>query len=94
MRSLWCCRSAIVAAISPATITILTGTTWFPTTLAHAFMPSLRLSFYIGALLSVIAAVLSAMGGTRFIREIQVKPKETISVPPGPVDTPNWDIIE
>jgi MFS family permease len=60
---------ATVAAISPATIAILTGTTWFPTTLANAFMPSLRLSFYIGALLSIIAAVLASMTGSRFVHE-------------------------
>jgi hypothetical protein len=62
---------AAVAAISPATVTVLTGTTWFPTTLAHAFMPSLRISFYIGALLSVIAAVLASMTGSRFVHEEQ-----------------------
>ena len=60
-----------VAAISPATITVLTGTTWFPTTLANAFMPSLRISYYIGALLSVIAAVLASMTGSRFVHEEQ-----------------------
>ncbi|MEI6292360.1 MAG: MFS transporter [Methanomicrobiales archaeon] len=86
--------ASIVAAISPATITILTGTTWFPTTLALAFMPSLRISFYIGALLSIIAATLSAMGGTRFAHEIQVRPKEKTGVPPGPVDDPGWEIVE
>jgi hypothetical protein len=85
---------AVVAAISPATMATLTGTTWFPTTLAQAFMPSLRISFYIGALLSIIAAILSAMGGTRFVREIQVKPKEKPGVPPGPADDPGWDIVE
>jgi MFS family permease len=63
--------AAAVAAISPATITVLTGTTWFPTTLANAFMPSLRISFYIGALLSIIAAVLASMTGSRFVYENQ-----------------------
>ena len=33
-------------------------------------MPSLRLSFYIGAFLSLIAAILSAMRGERYIHEI------------------------
>ena len=63
--------AATVASISPATITVLTGTTWFPTTLAYAFMPSVRISFYIGALLSVIAAVLASMTGSRFVHELQ-----------------------
>jgi len=54
---------SVVATISPETIKTLTGTTWFPTTLAKAFMPSLRLSFYFGAILSIIAAFFSAMRG-------------------------------
>lgn len=55
---------SVTATISPETINILTGTSWFPTTLAQAFMPSLHLSFYIGAVLSIIATVLSAMRGS------------------------------
>jgi MFS family permease len=84
---------AIVALISPATVTTLTGTTWFPTTLAQAFMPSLRISFYIGALLSIIAAILSAMGGTRVVREIRVKPKEKPVITPAS-DDPGYEIVE
>ncbi len=61
---------SVVATISPETIKILTGTTWFPTTLAQAFMPSLRLSFYIGAILSITATVLSAMRGPTHMHEI------------------------
>jgi hypothetical protein len=34
-------------------------------------MPSLRISFYIGALLSIIAAVLASMTGSRFVYENQ-----------------------
>jgi hypothetical protein len=85
---------AVVAAISPATITTLTGTTWFPTTLAHAFMPSLRISFYIGALLSIIAAILSAMTGSRFVHEIHGKPDEKPGITPESPDDPGWDIVE
>ena len=40
---------AIVATIPKSTLNTLTGTTWFPSTLANAFLPSLRISFYIGA---------------------------------------------
>jgi len=61
---------SVVTAITPATIAILTGTTWFPTTLAQAFMPSLRVSFYIGAALSFAAAVLSALRGSKYVHEI------------------------
>jgi len=64
---------AVVAALSPATIATLTGTTWFPVTLAHAFMPSLGLSFLIGAAISLVAAGLSWMRGP-----------EDIPVLPGP----------
>jgi len=73
---------ATLAAISPATIATLTGSTWFPTTLAYAFMPSVRISFYIGALLSVIAAALSAMTGSRFVHEIDMKKKPEESAEP------------
>jgi nitrate/nitrite transporter NarK len=85
---------AVVAAISPATMTTLTGTTWFPTTLANAFMPSLRISFCIGALLCIIAAVLSSLTGSRFVHEIHAKKGETRDEIPVPPDDPGWDIIE
>ena len=85
---------SVVAAISPATITTLTGTTWFPTTLAHAFMPSLRISFYIGALLSVIAAILSSMTGSRFVHEIHGKQREKSEETTEPAEDPGWDIVE
>jgi EmrB/QacA subfamily drug resistance transporter len=72
---------AVVSTISPGTIAILTGKTWFPTTLAQAFMPSLRLSFYIGAVISFIAAILSALRGAVYINEYEA---ETIEVRPPP----------
>jgi MFS family permease len=67
---------SVVAALSPATIETLTGITWFPTTLAQAFMPSLHVSFYIGAAISLIAAVLSAMRGAKYIHEIDGQKSE------------------
>jgi hypothetical protein len=72
-----------VAAISPATIATLTGITWFPITLAHAFMPSLGISFVFGAAISLVAAVLSAMRGSKFVHEIDGR------VPEGKTDVPN-----
>jgi len=39
-------------------------------------MPSLRLSFYFGAILCVFAAILSAMRGQRYIHEIDGKKAE------------------
>jgi MFS family permease len=61
---------SVVAAIGPATIATLTGITWFPVTLAHAFMPSLGLSFIIGAAISLVGALLSAMRGPRYVHEL------------------------
>lgn len=58
-----------VANIPPATLNTLTGTTWFPTTFATAFMPSLQISFYVGALLTGTAAVLSALRGDKYSHE-------------------------
>lgn len=61
-----------VAAIPHGTLTTLTGTTWFPQTLADAFMPALRLSFFIGAAFCAIAAVLSALRGANYVHEVQI----------------------
>jgi MFS family permease len=69
-----------VASIPPSTLSTLTGITWFPLTLANAFIPSLQSSFYIGALISAIGAVLSALRGKRYVHEqdsVQVKPDGT-----------------
>ena len=60
---------SITAIIPVSTLNILTGTTWFPSTLANAFLPSLATSFYIGAVISAIAAVLSALRGGKYIHK-------------------------
>jgi MFS family permease len=57
----------LAAMIPHSTFNTLTGTTWFPSTLANAFIPSLQTSFYIGAILSAIAAVLSALRGGKYV---------------------------
>ena len=61
---------AVTAGIAPATLAILTGVTWFPTTLAGAFMPSLALTFYVGAAISVISAVLCFMRGEKYVHDL------------------------
>jgi hypothetical protein len=61
--------SSIVSAIPPQIVTTLTSNYWFPQTLQQAFMPALRISFIIGAVLCGIAAVLSAMRGQRYVYE-------------------------
>ncbi|MEM0134798.1 MAG: MFS transporter [Thermoplasmatales archaeon] len=53
--------------ISPSVITVLEGKTWFPGALASTFMSALHAAFYIAALLFVLAAVLSALRGKRYI---------------------------
>jgi EmrB/QacA subfamily drug resistance transporter len=65
--------AAATAGLSAATLATLTGVTWFPDTLAQAFMPSLALTFYMGAALSVIAAVLCAMRGEMYVYETHGK---------------------
>ena len=62
----------LVAHIPQTTLNTLTGITWFPQTLQNAFVPSLRTSFYIGALLSIIAAILSALRGEKYIHEHEI----------------------
>ena len=61
-----------VASIPSGTLTTLTGTTWFPQTLADAFMPALRLSFYIGAAFCALAAILSGLRGANYIHEMHI----------------------
>jgi len=65
--------ASIASAIPAETVKALESSTWFPSTLAEAFMPSLRLSFFLGAVLSVIAAILSGMRGERYIHGMQVE---------------------
>jgi MFS family permease len=62
----------LVAHIPQATLNTLTGTTWFPHTLQNAFVPALRTSFYIGAILSVIAVILSVLRGGKYIHEHEI----------------------
>ncbi|MDD1702155.1 MAG: MFS transporter [Methanoregula sp.] len=69
---------ALLATVAPATLVTLTGVVWFPTTLAQAFMPSLALSFYIGAGISFVAALLCAMRGEKYIEEIDGAPAREI----------------
>ena len=61
--------ASFVAPIPHSTLNTLTGITWFPSTLQNAFIPSLRISFYVGAIISAIAAILSALRGGKYIHE-------------------------
>jgi hypothetical protein len=63
--------TSVVKSIPQLTLSNLTGQTFFPTAIAPAFMSALRLSFYIGAALSVAAAVASLLRGKKYIHEIE-----------------------
>ena len=43
------------------------GLTWFPNTLAPAFIDSLRTAFYMGLILSLVAAFISVIRGRRYV---------------------------
>ena len=72
--------ATVLSTIPAQTVTALTTSTWFPRTLSAAFMPSLRISFYFGAILCLFAAVLSAMRGERYIHEIHGKAAESVEI--------------
>ena len=61
--------ASFTANLSASTLSTLTGKTWFPESLAPAFMNSLVISFRIGALLFIFAAILSSLRGKKFIHE-------------------------
>ena len=61
--------AAVVSQIPLATRDYLTGQTFFPTAIAPAFVSALDLSFYIGAALSIAAALASLLRGKVFIHE-------------------------
>ncbi|ARM77073.1 MFS transporter [Acidianus manzaensis] len=62
--------------ISPSVLATLTSKYWFPETIAPPFMSALRLSFYIGAVMSFLGALVSALRGRRVIAD------EELSSPP------------
>lgn len=59
--------ASVTAHIPGGILITLHGTTWFPSTFANAFIPAVRESFIIGAIMCIIAAILSALRGERKI---------------------------
>ncbi len=59
--------ASLTSSIPPATLAYLTGKDFFPTAIAPAFMSALRLTFYIGGVLSLAAAVASALRGRAYV---------------------------
>ncbi|BCU70330.1 MFS transporter [Stygiolobus caldivivus] len=67
---------ALLANLPPNTIpasaiAVMEQRTWFPTAIAPAFMQALRNAFYIGGIMSFIAAIASALRGKRYIAEVE-----------------------
>jgi MFS family permease len=71
--------ASVVSQIPPATYAYLTGKTFFPTAIAPAFVSALDLSFYIGAALSLAAALASFLRGKVYIHEEVVIQRGTSS---------------
>lgn len=61
---------SVYASLSTTAINVMTARSWFSYALAPAVMQALRDSFYIGALLSGVAAVLSALRGKRYVHHV------------------------
>jgi hypothetical protein len=68
--------SSLTASLSNQTRAVLTGTTWFPHTIAPAFMSSLNVAFYFNAGLALLAAAASALRGKKYVygREEEMEP--------------------
>ncbi len=66
--------ASVASSIPAATKVLLTSNTFFPNAIAPAFISALRVAFYIGAILSGIAAVTSALRGSGKPPTPKVKP--------------------
>lgn len=60
--------ASMQSGLSPYLSTI-TGKTWFPMALAPAFMGALRDAFYVGMVLSFVAAIVSLLRGRKYVDE-------------------------
>ena len=58
-----------LSSLPAATQQTLLSTSFFPQAIAPAVMSSLHIAFYISALLSAVAAIVSALRGERYVRE-------------------------
>jgi EmrB/QacA subfamily drug resistance transporter len=59
----------IIKLIPQSTINVLVGQTFFPTAIAPSFMSALQLSFFVGAALSIAAAIASLLRGQKYIHD-------------------------
>lgn len=93
------------SVIGHSTLVYLEGKTWFPHALAGAFMGALRMSFYLGAGIFALAAVLSVLRGKKFIYSEPQSVPENTEMPASPVPeapassadraaTPSHNVVE
>ena len=75
--------ASIMSVIPGSTLAALSSSTWFPSTLGVAFLPSLRTTFYLGAVLCFMAAILSALRGERYVHELHANKPETLAADGG-----------
>ncbi|BDC17333.1 MFS transporter [Acidianus sp. HS-5] len=61
----------VLSTIPPSAIATMEQRTWFPTAIAPAFMSALRDAFYVGAIMSFIAAITSALRGRIQIADLE-----------------------
>jgi EmrB/QacA subfamily drug resistance transporter len=58
-----------VKMIPQSTINVLVSQTFFPTAIAPSFMSALQLSFFVGAALSIAAAIASLLRGQKYVHD-------------------------
>lgn len=73
--------ASLISSLSSSTLSTLEGKQWFPTAIAHPFMSSLAISFYIAAGLSFVAAIASVLRGRAYIYD-QTSKAEILSAEP------------
>ncbi len=60
---------SVVSTIPHSVLSTIEARDWFPDAIAPAFMQALRVAFYVGAAMSFVAAIVSAMRGKVVIAE-------------------------
>ena len=73
--------AVIVNTIPSSVKEYLTGMSFFPSAIAPSFMSALDDSFYIGAGLSIVGAVASALRGKVYIHDVAVKQQLEVKAP-------------
>jgi membrane protein implicated in regulation of membrane protease activity len=65
---------AVLANLPAATRSLILGKEFFPSLMAPAFMASLRITFYVAAAMSLVAAIASLLRGEKFIHDVEEAP--------------------